>query len=372
MNKTLVFYYSATGNTRRAVGVLEQVFRARDWQVAVAELDQSVLAAPAPEALAGLAAGDLLVVAFPVLGFSSPYPVLSWVRRLPKTAPGVRAVVLCACGATMVNGQILPGWAGGATLTIARVLRNKGYQVLGIAEASYPENWTQVSNPPYGKEAEAMQEQGDGQARKFAQAILSGQVVHLKRNPFGVAVAQVVGVVFRNLASRFLGILFMADTTCTGCGWCARTCPARAITMKSHRPVWNVKCSACNRCINGCPARAIQTSVARLVLLGGLNIVALVLVWSVSAAVLAGLGTGEGGTPAWLSWVKIPLGIVLYCAITLLQISPLNLLLSRLERVPARKSFFGMAFTRNFRRYLAPGMATALRIPPERTKKNEN
>ncbi len=51
---------------------------------------------------------------------------------------------------------------------------------------------------------------------------------------------------------------FFADDGCTGCGICAASCPASAITMKNGRPAWAAQCYQCLRCINECPQQAIQ------------------------------------------------------------------------------------------------------------------
>ncbi|MBU3849326.1 MAG: EFR1 family ferrodoxin [Candidatus Treponema excrementipullorum] len=51
---------------------------------------------------------------------------------------------------------------------------------------------------------------------------------------------------------------FYTTDVCTGCGLCAKNCPARTITMENNRPVWGSQCYQCLKCINRCPAAAIQ------------------------------------------------------------------------------------------------------------------
>lgn len=52
---------------------------------------------------------------------------------------------------------------------------------------------------------------------------------------------------------------FVLDDGCTGCGLCARRCPAGAIEMAGGRPRWvKDSCYLCFRCLHHCPAFVIQ------------------------------------------------------------------------------------------------------------------
>jgi NAD-dependent dihydropyrimidine dehydrogenase PreA subunit len=209
-----------------------------------------------------------------------------------------------------------------------------------------------------GADQTAIIGRGDAEARTFGKAMAAGQRVFLRRNALTLSVGRFVGFIFRLVASKILGSMYIADDTCTSCGLCARVCPARAIVMQGGAPTWTLRCVDCNRCSNACPTASIQTSTARLVIFAAVNMVAMfgspplargilhASILQTAAPVLSG--------PA-LSLVSFLAGVALYAAITLLQLGPLASLMVSLERKPAFRRFFTASFTRRYRRYLAPG-----------------
>lgn len=360
MHTAHILYYSATGNTYRGLSLVAEALRARGYEPAWRDLAKGL----SPFGGAGSAPdeGDLVLVGFPALGFSAPEPVLRALRGLPRLL-GVQAAALCACGGSAFGGKILRGWAGGAVPEIERLLLRKGMTVLASAEASYPENWRQVSRPAQGELREALVAMGDADARSFAasltRALDGGPPERLRRGPLVLALMSPVAWLFRSLARKCLARLFTADAACTGCGLCARSCPAQAIRMKGGRPSWGLACSACNRCINACPEGAIQTSNLRLGFFALVNVAVGVLGFRAGGRLVAALGAALG--------LRLPgivgalAGFALYCGLTLVQLGPLDALLRLLERSPALKGAFYRSFTKGFPRYLAPGFEATLR-----------
>lgn len=51
---------------------------------------------------------------------------------------------------------------------------------------------------------------------------------------------------------------FMVTEDCTGCGICAKVCPAKNITIEAGRPVFHNQCEQCFACFHHCPEHAIR------------------------------------------------------------------------------------------------------------------
>ncbi|MBL8968814.1 MAG: EFR1 family ferrodoxin [Spirochaetaceae bacterium] len=352
MKRAVFAYYTGTGNTLRALGPASEAVSREGYAIEWLDLGSG---APLP----ALGAGELLVLGFPSLGFSPPSLVVERLKSAGRL-DGADAAVLVACGATWVKGKVSPGWSGAAPIVAASLLRRKGARVLATAEASYPENWTQVSNPAGGEEAARLIGSGDAEARAFGASLAAalgpaqggGQGSFVRRNALTLSLGRFVGWIYRRLARKALARFFVADTSCTSCGLCERTCPARAIRMRNGLPAWNLACTSCNRCINVCPARSIQASRARLVLVLLPNLAAMFAALPAARAVLRAslpaLPAGAFGPAAF------GLGLVLFAAFTLLQVGPFDALLRWLERRPALRRAFSKGASSGFRRYLAP------------------
>jgi ferredoxin len=342
--KVAIRYFTGTGNTARAATLMQKTFQSAGWTVDRREI-RSRMADP----YSGIEDAELLVVAFPALGFSPPVVVRTWLKRLPKAgkarkpvAGERRAAVLCVGGAIVVKGRYVPGWGAGAPFNAERSLIHRGWTVTGVGEVSYPENWLQVSNPPNEAEAADIRARNDPEVRAFAAALAQGESPRLDRSTTGRLAMAGIAPLFRLGGRRMLARLFIADSSCTGCGLCARTCPAVAIRLRRGRPRWNLRCAACNRCINICPMKSIRTS--------SLN-----LAFHLAFAICT--------TAAALSFplpdeFTLPLrGLIRAAAILLLfifQIGPYSWLLAILGRVKKLRGAFSASFMAGYRRYLAP------------------
>lgn len=340
MKRVQIHYFSSTGNTERATGIIAERFEAAGVSVSRRVIGT---AAPVPDPEA-----DADLFAFPALGFAAPVMVKRYIRRLPKAA-GRTAYVLC------VN-------AGGPMQALdqaERMLKRRGYRVAATASAAYPVNWTQIVNPMDEAAARTVLDKGDETVRILAGDLLDGKSRY-HHTGFGTRLwSGTVAFFFGALGRRMLGKAFIADQRCTGCGLCAEICPAGTIRLggKAGMPRWGANCENCNRCINLCPQRAIQHSPLRFKI--GIAVQALIM----AASIAAGIRAGAAISGSVSRFISVPGGIAaaiaVFAALSALQLSAADLLLSPLQtRFPAS---FRKSPTTDFRRYKAPGFVPARR-----------
>lgn len=57
----------------------------------------------------------------------------------------------------------------------------------------------------------------------------------------------------------FTAPFYVREDLCVDCGLCAKRCPVHAIELRDGRPVWvKERCEKCSACINCCPKGAIE------------------------------------------------------------------------------------------------------------------
>jgi Pyruvate/2-oxoacid:ferredoxin oxidoreductase delta subunit len=333
MSQVFIHYYSGTGNTKRAVDLIADEFKKNGDEVR-----QFLIGKGKPQ-ISGNAALNLF--AFPVLSWSAPAFVKKYVRQLPK-GKGAKAAVCAVCAGGPVQ----------ALQNMERILKRKQFDVFLTGSILYPDNWTQMMNPPNESDQKEIIRKGDTMALEFAANFVKGERRLFRSSRFANLITGSISILFELIGSRYLGKTYIADSKCNQCGICVKTCPVNTIRMKgfgAKKPFWSSSCQDCGRCINICPQKAIQVSIPRLFLHMMINIG---LIWaSIPLAGWASKALPPGYQAfGWIVAFIMALAIVLWA-----QLAIIDRLFFLLEQIPGIGRFFEWSFTRKFRRYTAPG-----------------
>ncbi|MBN1696566.1 MAG: EFR1 family ferrodoxin [Spirochaetales bacterium] len=349
MKTCCIHYFSATGNTRRAVDLI--AVKISDSYAVTLYAVQKGTAPPGRRF-------DCHIIAFPVLSFAAPVFVRNYVRRFTN-GNGTRAAVFCTCG----------GAAFQALEDMERLLSSRGYDVFYTGYAVYPHNWSQFVDPPHGAEADKIIERGDGETAGWAEAFLSE-----KRSPYRGSIGTntasfLIAKIFGVIGRRGLGVCYVADDSCDGCGLCARVCPAGTIVMTKNKrklPRWRFTCEDCNRCINICPHKAIQLSLFKLFFHIFAQAGIVVLLFLLAGHILKYI-------PATvMPPIRIAAGIVIYLlfftASFFIEFVLVERLLFAIGKLRFLRPLYCAGYTQRLHRYLAPGF-TPENPPQERLQR---
>jgi len=354
MKTVAIHYFTGTGNTAHSVKqITEQLNKAGldsadetlRFKVTVQQVKKDVK--PLIDTF------DYHIFAFPVLSWAPPVIMKRYMRQMP-VSKDTKTAVLAVNGSIFHDGKLVKGYTGQALEQAESILRHKRYDVFLTANASFPDNWTQATNPCSKEDSVAIFPLGDAEVRQFTDDFIRERRSLYRCGWFNRLWSYIVAFLFGLIGRRALGKLYIADENCTGCGLCVKQCPVRTIRMDNHkpkgRPYWGTKCEDCNRCINICPERSIQVSVPLLIILFGINIG--LTIYAAKAIFLY--------TPLWLHIGRMPLfGLELLLKViatfVLLWVTfvPVAAFFQMLLRIPGARRFFSRSYTQKFRRYKA-------------------
>ncbi len=350
--KYTIFYFTGTGNTERAVGLLRMQLE-EAGHIVVCRLIGPDTAPPSTAE-----DDECMVIAFPVYSWAPPKIVKQFIRRIPRGRNrGSTAAVLAVDG----------GGGYQAAAQARRMLVLRGCRVFLSARAGYTDNWRQMMNPPDEGKTAALNAEGDRKVGAFAHALLEGEPSHYRVSRLNTAWSWSIGLLFAAVGRRVLAAFFTADQSCTSCGLCERTCPVQAIRMvpagsadsaiaagriTSSRPEWRGNCESCNRCINICPVQAINTSIFRMVTAVVMIAIFIQLLLHIfNIAVLPVMPLELPGIPLLVGLMKIALIIAAHH----IAADLMNPVCRAVGKIPGMKKVMAKSFNKSFRQYLAPG-----------------
>jgi ferredoxin len=338
------YYFSATGNTEKAVTMITRELTEKGHEVQVVRLNRDTK--PLEEE------PDRLIVAFPTVSWVPPVLVQRFVRRLPhglrKDGTRVKAAVFTADGGGCLQ----------APDHLRRMLARRKYDVFLTGRASFPDNWLQfVPGPDEEKKTKSIAN-GERMTLEFARQLSEEEQYHFKVAVIHQVWSRLVGILFAFFGRRFMGKMFIADSSCTSCRICRNSCPVDAISMskgKKARPFWKISCESCNRCINICPEKAIVSSTARIV----------VLIIAISLSLTAALGLYNKWLQPFLAanisnpylWIANTVLVTLITiAMHFFGIGPFDRFVLRfVQKIPGLRKIFEKGFNKKFLRYTMTG-----------------
>jgi Pyruvate/2-oxoacid:ferredoxin oxidoreductase delta subunit/menaquinone-dependent protoporphyrinogen IX oxidase len=343
MPTTLIHYFTGTGNTAIAVRLISEKLKSAGHEVSTVQVRFGVV--PPTGTF------DFHIVAFPVLSWAPPVMMSRYLKMLPRLN-GTKVAILAINGALLSNGKLIAGYTGQALEEAEKILRRKKMDVFLTGNASFPDNWTQMTNPCDEEGLKVIIPQGETQVHGFADNFLSEKRELYRCGTFNTAWSWLVAKGFGKIGRRILGTFYIADEKCTSCAICAKTCPAQTIVMEKKFPRWKTRCEDCNRCINICPEKAIQVSLPMMVIQITLNLI--LSVWFIKG-VLDYASLIIVGLP-WLKvLVDIPLVILAIYLAAWVTLVPLDFVFHQLIKRSSIRHYFTKSFTKSFRRYAAPG-----------------
>ena len=241
----MIFYFSATGNSKR---VAERIGEATgDRLVSVTQALRQA-DGPASPLSFELAVGEQLGMVCPVYFWGLPSVVEDFLARLEIFGPRPSyAFSVVTYGTT----------SGQASRFVAERLAKVGVTLDAQLSVQMPDTWTpmfDLSDPDRVAKRLARSER---ELDEVAARVSRREKGDLTRRRVPLWAVRAYQPTYERL--RTCDHLSVNADACVGCGLCAQQCPSRAIELRHHRPVWVAeRCALCLGCLHRCPAHAIR------------------------------------------------------------------------------------------------------------------
>lgn len=119
-----------------------------------------------------------------------------------------------------------------------------------------PDNWTPVFDLTNADEVAEINRKADEEIDGIIQKIKAGNLGDHVNDKLGKFMETVYPGFYKSLSQTSH---LHVESSCIGCGLCAKNCPVNAIAMKDGRPTWTkANCAMCLGCLHRCPQFAIQ------------------------------------------------------------------------------------------------------------------
>ncbi len=240
--KTLdVYYFSATGNTLKAVQALCHALQAKGIQSRFWPIEKTQPPA-APD-------GDMICIAYPVHGFNAPVIAERFAKTFPQGSGQYFFVVKTGGEPLKINGA--------SSVRIVKRMQAKGYRF--GAEFHYIMPYNIIFRHPDDMVA-LMRERLYQKVAEDAEVVANEQNIPLPACAKARLVAGLVRI--EHPAMPVIGKTFrVVKKKCIDCGLCIRNCPTQNIRKQGDKFKFGNHCLGCMRCSFLCPKGAINIGI---------------------------------------------------------------------------------------------------------------
>jgi ferredoxin len=248
---TRIYYFSGTGNTLWSARRMAELLSAGGESVEVHNLGSAIRSLAVSSGWTLSISADTVVFLFPAYACQLPTGVSRFFQAVDIKAGYIAGCVTCG------SHQC------GTLAETARIFRKRGIRLdyLGVIPAV--ENYIPLFGYPRKAVINRKMPRHVRATEECARAIKARETRNVSTfHPFFAAVSRL----FRwgqRLMWKWYKVSTDGQHACTGCGICAKVCPAGAITLEPpplggrQRPVWSARCEQCLACMSWCPAGAI-------------------------------------------------------------------------------------------------------------------
>lgn len=237
--RTLICYFSGTGNTKKVVDKYVEEFKNNGCNVTVQAVEN--------DCNEDFSSYDSIGIAYPIHAFNAPSIIVNFCKKMPKQATKKMLYIIKTSGEPLKINNI-------SSTKIVRILRKKNYVLNNEYHYVMPYNMIfRHSNAMAYK----MWTTASALIAIDCKEIINAKKVTLPHFPFPSLISRVMRI--EHWGGRFNGKKYKVDSKCVKCGKCIRNCPTHNISIdKNGNFHFGNKCLMCMRCSFSCPVDAFH------------------------------------------------------------------------------------------------------------------
>jgi flavodoxin/Pyruvate/2-oxoacid:ferredoxin oxidoreductase delta subunit len=237
--KSVIFYFSGTGNTWWVADRIKKQLDARNINADTVSIDT----VDAKKANWWIKTADLVFFGWPVYFSYAPEPMKRFVDNLLPIEKGKHIHVFCTQAV----------FSGDGAWVLRKSFKEKGLIIDSAQHFIMPSNKKVYSGDAGAAKAESIMEACGSQVDRYVEGLLIGKARIMGKNSFALGAMQRAPFGMFSKSYKRMGV---DKTKCTRCGVCAQLCPSGNISMSDY-PEFADKCSHCLRCYAFCPVNAV-------------------------------------------------------------------------------------------------------------------
>lgn len=238
--KTVIYYFSGTGNTEKVVNAAADALRGHGWDAAACAIERAENVAETVAACGSIGIG------YPVHAFNAPASVIRFAEELPAQEQPKPFYIFKTSGEPLALNNI-------SSCKLRAVLEKKNYVFQSEYHYVMPYN---IIFRHTDKMAYRMWETAKRLIPIDCADLAAGIPAAEKSFPFGSALAWIMRV--EHWGGRWNGKMYSVDESCVHCMKCVKTCPTHNITYENGKFCFGGDCLMCMRCAFHCPKKRHQ------------------------------------------------------------------------------------------------------------------
>jgi len=233
--KTIIFYYTGTGNSLWTARLLAKEI-GNTTLYPMSQMNNSVKID-----------ADALGLIFPVHMWGVPNLVLQFFKKLQKS-PNTYYFAF-AVNAGQVSRTIIQ---------LKKLMALSGMTLSTGFDIVLPSNYIPWGGPGPSEKLEKLYQTAREKIKQAAHYIIGKKIGPIEKGPLWQR------ILFTALYKMTFNMIpkmdrdFWVDEKCNGCAICEKVCPVGNIAMKMGKPAWLHHCEQCLACIQWCPQEALQ------------------------------------------------------------------------------------------------------------------